>query len=724
MAILDVPTYEKDGVSALKDRTEPTSLPGDESSLAQSIAALVKDKKVIAEFYRLQHEKIWARCYRQFRGMYGPDVQFTETEKSRVFIKITKTKTLAALGQIMDILYANGSFPITIDPTEKPVGAQDVVSISSSTPSNPEQEFKSPYGYPDDGEDWGPGKTVNEIITGPAISQELGDGLEAKVGQATDPQTQVEIHPAERIAKKMEKTILDQLEESSASTHLKHCAFEMALLGTGIIKGPFTYTKTYHQWVPDPDNEGKMKYAPVKKDMPQINAVSIWNFYVDPEATNLTDAEYVIERHGFTRDKLRGLCTRPGFRKNVIEYILENFRPDYVKKWFENTLFDFNAQTQSSRYEVLEYWGIIDKKICEKFGLDIDDEFKDQDQLQVNAWICCNQVIRFILNPFTPARLPYQACPYELNPYQFWGVGIPENMDDSQQIMNGHARMAIDNLALAGNLVFEVDETNLVNGEDMRIFPGRIFRRQGGQPGQSIFAIKFPNTATENLQMFDKFRQLADESTGIPSYSHGQTGVSGTTRTSSGMSMLMGAAALNVKTVIRNIDDYLIRPLGEGLFAWNMQFNPDIEIHGDLEIKARGTSSLMLKEVRSQRLLMFMQTGSSPALAPFIKWPTVLKELARDLEIDPDKFVNNIEEAQTQALILRAHAEASGQGADQQGQSSTPGPSPSGNSGGSTGGVGGTSPGDTQGSGNGTIGTGVPQPAGSPGFTGNGRAPA
>jgi hypothetical protein len=44
-------------------------------------------------------------------------------------------------------------------------------------------------------------------------------------------------------------------------------------------------------------------------------------------------------------------------------------------------------------------------------------------------------------------------------------------MQDSQQVMNGHARMAIDNLALSGNLVFDVDETMLVPGQDMKVFP-------------------------------------------------------------------------------------------------------------------------------------------------------------------------------------------------------------------------------------------------------------
>ena len=35
-------------------------------------------------------------------------------------------------------------------------------------------------------------------------------------------------------------------------------------------------------------------------------------------------------------------------------------------------------------------------------------------------------------------------------------------MDDTQTLMNGFMRMAIDNAALSGNLIIEVDETNLV----------------------------------------------------------------------------------------------------------------------------------------------------------------------------------------------------------------------------------------------------------------------
>jgi len=219
--------------------------------------------------------------------------------------------------------------------------------------------------------------------------------------------------------------------------------------------------------------------------------------------------------------------------------------------------------------------------------------------------------------------------------------------------MNGFMRMAVDNAVLSGNLVFEVDETNLVPGQDMSVYPGKVFRRQGGAPGQSLFGTKFPNVAAENLQLFDKARQLADESTGMPSFAHGQTGVSGVGRTASGISMLMNAASGSVKTIIKNVDDYLLAPLGKAFFSFNMQFDFDQSIKGDLEVTARGTESLMANEVRSQRLMQFLQIASSPALMPFAKFPYIIREIAKSMDLDPDKVTNNMDEAMRQALLMQ-----------------------------------------------------------------------
>lgn len=118
--------------------------------------------------------------------------------------------------------------------------------------------------------------------------------------------------------------------------------------------------------------------------------------------------------------------------------------------------------------------------------------------------------------------------------------------------------------------------------------------------------------------------------------------------------MLMGGANLSVKTVIKNIDDFLLKPLGECMFFWNMQFNEERpEIVGDLEIKPQGTSAVMQKEVRSQRLTALLQTVANPMLAPFIKIPNLVRELAIAQDIDPDLLVNDINDAQIFAEVLR-----------------------------------------------------------------------
>ena len=92
-------------------------------------------------------------------------------------------------------------------------------------------------------------------------------------------------------------------------------------------------------------------------------------------------------------------------------------------------------------------------------------KFDNIDTLQVICWVCHNQVLRLVINPFTPKRIPYFAAPYELNPYSLFGVGLAENMTDTQALMNGFMRMAVDNAVLSGNLIFEIDETNLVPGK-------------------------------------------------------------------------------------------------------------------------------------------------------------------------------------------------------------------------------------------------------------------
>jgi hypothetical protein len=360
---------------------------------------------------------------------------------------------------------------------------------------------------------------------------------------------------------------------------------------------------------------------------------------------------------------------------------------------------------------------IVDRELADAIGLDISDV--NLHHVMVNAWVCKNAVLKVTLNPLVPQKFPYHVSQFEKHTNQVWGIGVAENMDDVQDLMNGHMRMAIDNLRLAGNAVFEVDTNVLSPNQDFDIYPGKIFYKEDRAPGHAIHDIKFQNTAGQHLQMFDKARQLADEKTGIPSYSHGQTGISGTTRTASGMSMLMGAATLSTKTVVKNWDRMLER-LGEMLFAWNMQFNNELPEEmrevtiGDLQVKASGTAAFMQREVRSQRILQLMQVAQQN---PLFNMANALRELSKSLDLDPDDFLNDPQMATLYAELLQK-AQQNGQIATQAG--AVPEAPTAGGAGGGRSpqaASGGTDPSDPTGAGGGSIGIGEAPGPGQSGFS-------
>ena len=632
-----------------------------------NLVGIIKDRFQKAEDARDSDERRWLKSYENYRGLYSKGVRFRESEKSRVFVKVTKTKVLAAFGQLVDVIFGTGKFPIGISETHMPEGEKEnayldatnpTPGLETSIPDNIGNRLEDPIldnpydiGYEGDGKVLKAGATYGNGLFEETIENQADSLGLLKEGLSPLPQA-VELSPAAKAARRMEKLVHDQIEESNGSAEIRNALLESALLGTGIVKGPFNFNKKLHKW--DSNEEGLREYNPLEVRVPRIEFVSCWDFYPDPAATNIDECEFVVHRHKMNRSQLRQLRNMPYFDKDAIRECIQ-MGPNYEEKDFESQLKDdYNVdETYAPNFEVLEYWGIMDAEYARQVGIDLPDSVDDLDEVQINAWVSGSKLLRAVINPFTPYRIPYNAFPYERNPYNFFGIGVAENMDDSQQIMNGHARMAIDNLALAGSLVFDVDESALVGGQNMEVYPGKIFRRQAGMPGQSIYGLKFPNTAPENMMMFDRFRQLADEQTGIPSYSHGHTGVQSMTRTASGMSMLLGASSLNIKTVIKNLDDFLLKPLGESYFQWNMQFfEGDLDVVGDLEVRATGTNSLMQKEVRSQRLTMFLQTAQSPAIAPFVKVSKLVSELAYSLDLDPDEILNDPEEAAIMAQII------------------------------------------------------------------------
>ena len=98
--------------------------------------------------------------------------------------------------------------------------------------------------------------------------------------------------------------------------------------------------------------------------------------------------------------------------------------------------------------------------------------------------------------------------------------------------------------------------------------------------------------------------------------------------------------------------------------------------------------------------MQFMQVASNQVLAPYAKFPYIMREIAKSMDLDPDKVTNSIEEAARQAELYK----------QENPQPQTPQ------------GVPGVA--DTAGTGGGNIGMGQAPIPGEQGFTGNEQQPA
>ena len=313
-----------------------------DESLRVSFVGLLTDRYASAQSARDQDETRWLTAYHNYRGLYGRHIRFRESEKSRVFVKVTKTKVLAAFGQLVDVVFGGNKFPIGVSETNIPEGIEKHAHLNPSLETTPPQmseetatKLENPFdvGYKGDGRTLKPGATFGsgkfEVVR-PEKKLNMTEGL-SPIPEA------LEVSPAQEAARRMEKLIHDQIEESNGSSELRSALFECALFGTGIIKGPFNFNKTLNRWQEDED--GNRNYSPINVRVPRIEFVSIWDFFPDPNATNMDESEYIFHRHRLNRTQLRALGKMPYFDKDQIRECLA-MGPNYVEQDYEHELRD------------------------------------------------------------------------------------------------------------------------------------------------------------------------------------------------------------------------------------------------------------------------------------------------------------------------------------------------------------------------------------------------
>lgn len=163
------------------------------------------------------------------------------------------------------------------------------------------------------------------------------------------------------------------------------------------------------------------------------------------------------------------------------------------------------------------------------------------------------------------------------------------------------------------------------------------------------------------ITILELFQAFADELT-TPRYMYGDQNVGGAGKTASGLSMLMGAANIAIKSLVKSFDDDVTIPFITALYHWNMQWNTDVTVKGDYNVVAMGSTNLVAKELRAQQHQILLGVTSNPRFEGMTDDKKWLSHVFRDSEM-PEDIVRSDEEFRAwkqEQMTMQAKAQADG----------------------------------------------------------------
>ena len=484
--------------------------------------------------------------------------------------------------------------------------------------------------------------------------------------QATEALRQEADKRVERMANKME----DQLLEGGFMDAMDAFINDLTTFPTAIMKGPVIRMKPTLSW--GPDNQPIVQVKLVK----QWDRVDPFKFYPSPAATSVNDGD-MIEKHRLSRSDLQDLKGVPGYDSGAIDMVLEDFGSSGLLMWLYDDREHDDAAGRPSvplasnpdgLIDALQYWGSVQGQLPLDWGMKRTQIADPRREYMIEGWLIGPYVIKATLNPDPLKRTPYYAASYERVPGSFWGHSVCDLVKDPQDICNAAARSMINNAALASGPQVGILTDRIAPGEQItQLKPWRIWQLNsdpmGGASADPPIRFFQPQSILGDLmQLFDKFSTMADDYSGIPRYMTGTAQAGGAGRTASGLSMLMGNAGKMITSVIQAIDINIMEPLLERLYYFNMRYEDDPELKGDVCISARGASNLTARDAAQVRRNEFLATTANPIdmqIMGIEGRAAVLRETAKTLQMDTDKVVPD-----TDALRMKMQAKAALQAPD------------------------------------------------------------
>ena len=617
-------------------------------SVILGLAAYLRRCWDAAQMAKRPIEQKMLQALRQRNGEYEASKlqQIRGQGGSEIFMMITEVKCRAAESWLRDILLDNGSPPWDLQATPIP----DLSPMQS-------KEVQSMFA-----------ERVLKLVTEYGKAPNVEEMREIKEMVSQDYRFDV-LQQAQLRADKMTIKIKDQFAQGGWGDAFNDFITDLVTYPCAFVKGPVVRRQRVLGW--KTDATGRTVVEPIERLGPEYERVDPFYMYPEPGVSTINDG-YLFEYHPLSRMQLSDLIGVPGYDDDAIRKVLEignglswiNEEVELQKNEEERKYYSYMRPT--TEFDALEFWGKVSGKMLIEWGLTEEDVPDDAREYDANVWMVGNIVIKAVLNYDPLGEKPYAKTSFIKCPGAFWGKGIPEIIEDLQGVCNAATRALVNNMGISSGPQVEVNVERLPPNEDItQLAPWKIWQTINDPVGSSAPAIRFTqpdSRATELVGVYEKFSRLADDHSGIPAYVYGDLNVQGAGRTSSGLSMLMGAAGKGIRQVVMHIDTDVVKPIVMRQFVYNMRYDEDESIKGDVQVIAKGAINLAVKETVNIRRIEFLNATANPIDLEILGKggrATILREIAKGLQMPVEEVIPSREKSDYQSRIqARATATA------------------------------------------------------------------
>ena len=553
---------------------------------------------------------------------YPVTTQHAKPHRSTVYIGLTRQKTNAAEARIADILLPTDDRNWGIKPTPEP-------SISELVSDN--------------------GQAINPA-TGEQVTDQQGNPVTMKaVARAI-------MADARQKAKAMQTTIDDQLIESDYNAELRAVIHDAAKWGTGILKGPVVMNRSRKAWKKLETGEQAMVF--IEEKAPVSFRVDPRNVYPDPGCgSNIQNGKGIYERDELTAKRVRELAKQKGYMEDQLRKVLEEGpkRSRALQEIRDEELTDIAEDL----FEKWEYTGEVDYDDLAAAGV----ELGEKDQLRtVSATVVMinDTVVRAFINPLEDGSLPFDAFIWEKAGNTVWGYGVPHLMRAQQRVLNAAWRQMMDNAGVTSGPQIVV-KPGVIQPADKQwqLSARKIWYATDDVDDvrKAFTSFEFNSHQGELASIIEMAMQLADAETGVPTLMQGEQGTA--PDTVGGMQMLMTSANVVLKRLVKQFDDLVTKPHIRRYYDWNMLYNDDESIKGDFSVDARGSSTLVVRDIQNQAFLQLLAAGANPLYGKYLDPKKLFERALQAQHVDPAEVFKSDEEIEE---ILEAERQAAQQG--------------------------------------------------------------